>query len=393
MARKKRNEVLVGGFIAVALGLFVLLFFLKGTLSEFLRPSARLQAVFEDVRGLKAGDPVFFLGSKVGQVAGLEFSRRPWPRDFPELFPQESTGSGIARVIVSLSIDGRIRPFLRVDTPVEIAKNLTGNLSVLILEGKGIPLPLGQNLLRGSPGVELTSVVSRVTGLIANAEPVIENLEVFTHRLRDMDSIEAAVKDAAQVIQQLREGIGPLQSTLRYAIDDVRSILSENRGDLRAVTTNLAAGTELAGRILERVDPAIADLRGAIVQLERAAGGVADTIAENRPGIDAVVDGARNALANAANITADIRRRPWRLLYRPSKEEEAEMDLYDAAWAYNLGAADLERSLRFLAARIETAPSGSASGEALRVAQKEVQESLRRHHEAEDAFWVRLKAR
>ncbi len=393
MARKKRNEILVGGFIAVSLGLFILLFFLKGTLAEALRPAAHLQVVFDDVRGLKAGDPVFFLGSKVGQVAGLEFSRRPWPQDFPELFPKDSAGVGVARVIVHLSIDGRIRSFIRLDTPVEIAKNLTGNLSVLILEGRGEPLPVEQSFLRGNPGTELTSVVSRATELIAKSEPVVENLEVFSRRLRNMDSIEVAVKDAAQILQQLREAIGPLQSGLRYAIDDVRSILSENRGDLRAVTANLAAGTEHAARILEKVDPAIADLRGAIAQLERAAAGVADTLAENRPGIDAVVDAARNALANAANITADIRRRPWRLLHRPSKEETAELDLYDAAWAYNLGAADLERSLRFLATRLEAAPAGSASAEALLAARREVEASLRRHHEAEDAFWERLKAR
>jgi len=155
------------------------------------------------------------------------------------------------------------------------------------------------------------------------------------------------------------------------------------------MTANLAEGVELARKVLEKVEPAAGDLQAALSRLEEAAAGLGGMIAENRDGFSAIVEDARTAIANAANLTADIRRRPWRLLYRPSKSEEGSLDLYDAAWAYNLGAADLERSLDRLAAQLRKSP-GDASG-ILRNAYLQVEESLRRHHEAEDAFWARLK--
>ena len=67
------------------------------------------------------------------------------------------------------------------------------------------------------------------------------------------------------------------------------------------------------------------------------------------------------------------------------------MDLYDAAWAYNLGATELNRSIRDLAARLESDPQGMRQPEQLEEARKQLAQSLRKHREAEEKFWERLK--
>ena len=366
MARKHRNEILAGGFAALALGLLVLLFFLKGVLGEAFEQSGEIRAVFDDVRGLKSADPVLFLGSKVGRVTGVEIVPR-LEGDLAGLFPVEARQS--SRVIVTVRLPRRIIEQVRSDAPVEIAKNLTGNISVLIGRGNGEPLPPGRAILKGKPGVELAELTERLNGLLIRVGPVVEEFAVLA--------------------RQLREGLPPIQKDLAGALGEARGILAENRSDLRAMTANLAEGVELARKVLEKVEPAAGDLQAALSRLEEAAAGLGGMIAENRDGFSAIVEDARTAIANAANLTADIRRRPWRLLYRPSKSEEGSLDLYDAAWAYNLGAADLERSLDRLAAQLRKSP-GDASG-ILRNAYLQVEESLRRHHEAEDAFWARLK--
>ncbi len=391
MAAKQRNEVLVGGFILFAVGLFVLLLFLMGTLGGLFQGATDVRVVFSDIRGLKCGDPVSFLGSKVGRVTAVAFERRRWGEEAPALFPGE-TGE-TTRVVITLHVEGRVRRYLRTDTPVEIDKNLTGNLCVLLLEGRGGALAEGKTLLRGSPGVDLATIADRVNGMLVKAEPAIDDLSRFASRIASSRGVDEALEDMAQIARRLRDGIGPLQDELRETIQEIRSILGENRSDIRSTASNLAGGTELARKVLEKVEPAVEDLRDALVELKKTGSGIAGAIEANRPGIDAIVKDASAAISNAANLTADIRRRPWRLLYQPSRGESDALDLYDAAWAYNLGASELERCLRDLSSRMATDPQGARDPEALRVAYREVEESLRRHKEAEDAFYARLKGR
>jgi ABC-type transporter Mla subunit MlaD len=366
MARKHRNEVLAGGFVVLALGLLVLLFFLKGTLGEVLEQSGEIQVVFDDVRGLKNADPVLFLGSKVGRVTGVEIVPG-LEAEKARLFPPEA--GPVSRVIVTLRLPRRIQEQVRSDSPVEISKSLTGNVSVLIGRGQGQPLPAERAVLKGRSGVELAELAGRLDALFLKAGPVVEQF--------------------ACLARQFQEGLLPVQKDLAGGLAEARAILAENRSDLRSLTANLAEGVALARKVLEKVEPAAGELKAALSRLEEAAGTLNGVVAENRSGLSAIVEDARTAIANAANITADVRRRPWRLLYRPSKSEEGSLDLYDAAWAYNLGAADLERSLDFLAAQLRRDP-GAENG-SLRNAYLQVEASLRRHREAEEAFWARLK--
>ncbi|MGH9361592.1 MAG: MlaD family protein [Thermoanaerobaculia bacterium] len=389
MPRKERNEVLVGGFVTLGLSLLVLLFFLKGTLREALEPVSDIQVALEDVRGLQAGDPVLYLGSKVGRVVSVVLARRDWGRELPELFPGEDGER--ARALLTLRLPKAVRGLLRADSPVEIDKNLTGNLSVLIGEGSGASLPEGAVVLRGKSGVDFASIAQRVHGLVEKVEPGIEELSGLLRRLGGSGEVESAVRDLSKLAHEIQGAVGPLRRKIDEALGEALAILGENRDDLRAVVSNLAESAALARRMLERVEPAADELRSALAALERAAASVGGTIEDNRPGIDAVVEGARASIANAANITSDIRRRPWRLLYRPSRGEAESLDLYDAAWAYNLGAADLERSLKELTAHLEKRRAGAGGEEALRTAYLKVEESLRRHLEAEEAFWKRLK--
>jgi len=391
MAIERKNEILVGGFILAGLGLFILLLSLMGTLGRIFEPTRNLQMVFSDIRGLKTGDPVSFLGSKVGLVKEVEFSRRNWGQEYPEIFPGDTRE--MTRVVISAEIPRRVYKHLRTDTPVVIDKTLTGNLTVLIQEGEGEPLPEEDAILRGSPGVDLNSMTGRFDRMLETMEPAIQDIAALTSRLADSQNLEKALEEVAALTRELHKGIGPIQEMLQAALEQAHSILSENREDIRTVAANLAKGSELARRVLEKVEPASSKLDSALAQVEKAGSEVARTIKDNRPRIDGIIEDARSAIANASNLTADIRRRPWRLLYRPSESEAETLDIYDAAWAYNLGASDLERCLNSLAIQISSDPAGSRDPEKLRTAYLQVEESLRRHKKAEDAFWTCLQDR
>ncbi len=392
MKPKRKNEILLGGFILAALMLFVLLLSLMGTLGRLFEPTTEVRVFFSDIRGLKSGDPVSFLGSKVGRVTDVEFSRRRWGEEFAGLFPGESGER--TRVVITLEIPRRIHEFLRADTPVEIDKNLTGKLTVLLGDGTGGSLPLEGAALKGSPGVSLATIAGRVDETLKTLDPAIENLAGLMNRLAGSKDLDRAMEDLAIFTQQLSEGIGPIRELLAGSLQEMRDILRENRENIHSTTSNLAKGTELVHKVLEKVEPASGGLQKALDQVEKAGAALTDAIGDNRPRIDAIVEDIRRAIANAANLTADVRRRPWRLLYQPSEADLETLDLYDAAWAYNLGAADLERTLNNLSLQLTADPDGNSRNEAaLRTAYLEVEESLRRHREAEDAFWTRLRER
>ena len=391
MARKKRNEILVGAFVAVSLALLVLLLILKGTLSGLFSPQGQVQVVLEDIRGLKVGDPVFYLGAKVGGVTSVEFARKSWGREAVGLFPDEKGEK--TRVLITLSMPENVRKLLRTNSTVDIDKNLTGNISVLIGEGDGAVLPDERPLLKGSPGVELTEIAGVANSILLKFSPAVEDLAGLARRLAGSGDLETAAADLAGLARELREGLGAVRTDLDALLVEARGILHENRADIRAAASNLAEGSGLARRVLEKLEPAAGELRGALAQLEKAGSAVSGAIQGNRASIDAILEDVRTSVASATQLTADIRRRPWRLLYKPSKSEEESLDLYDAAWAYNLGASDLERSLRALTERLQADPEGKNTPEAVRFASKQVEESLKRHREAEEAFFKRLKGR
>ena len=68
------------------------------------------------------------------------------------------------------------------------------------------------------------------------------------------------------------------------------------------------------------------------------------------------------------------------------------MELYDAAWAFNLGSMELNRSLRQLVARLNTSEETTPDDEHLDLVYQNVRESLRRQREAEELLWERLRA-
>ena len=118
----------------------------------------------------------------------------------------------------------------------------------------------------------------------------------------------------------------------------------------------------------------------------------AQVIRDNRENFNMILEDLRATSTNASNLTAEIKRRPWRLLYRPSQEELKAMELYDSAWAFNLGSTELNRSLRDLMRFFENRPEEAANPEDLQLAYEKVRESLLRQREAEETFWNRLRA-
>jgi ABC-type transporter Mla subunit MlaD len=376
LQRKHRNETLIGAFMALGLLLFVLLLFLMGSLDPLLGHTTIVEANFPDVQTLEPGDPVYLFGMRVGKVISVNLL--------------DPVAGEPASIRVGLRIPMHCRKYLREDSRVRIDKTLTGNISVLIQEGSGKPLAEGARLA-GSPTADFGVVTEKVNAVLQEADKLVGTISSMVKEIEARGDLTGAVSDIAALVKEVRGAVIPLADQLRQALDQVDQMLTENRLDVRHTVANLKETTALAKNFTERMGTTPELVQQSISELEKAAAATSDLIAGNRSHVDTILEDLRAVSTNAATLTAEIKRRPWRLLYRPSEEEESEMDLYDAAWAYNLGATELNRSVRDLVSYLKQDRQGVPE-EKLKEAEERVHQSLLRQREFEDAFWQRLQA-
>ena len=384
MARKKSNEVLVGLFVLAGIVLFLVLIFAMGSFGGFLSPSARIAALFTDVQGLQPGDPVYLFGMRVGQVDSITVTRE--------------SESEPAKIRVAMSVPESYREFLRVNTKVHISKSLTGSLSVLFEEaredeiraGKGLPLPPGQ-ALEGVHVRDLAEMQADLDALLVDAKEAVASISRVVKDVEAKGDLPAALTDFAELAKETRAKIDALSTGMKETLESVDQLLQENREGIRETVANLKDATGTARSFLDKLGSTPEKLEESLVALKEAGRAVEGAVTENRTNIDVILEDLRTTMTNSANLTAEVKRRPWRLLYRPSESEKKALELYDAAWAYNLGATELNRSVRVLADRLNrTPPEGSGQTQLLERAIQQVRASLEKQRQAEERFWSRL---
>ncbi len=393
MSRKKQNEVLVGSFTVVGGGLFLLLVFLMGGLDGCVRDMTEVRAVFDDVQGLQAGDPVYLFGMRSGNVRAIELGK--------------GEAEGDARLVVTMAIPSAYRPLLRTTTRVYIDKTLTGNLSVLVQQNtidRGARLPEGRELA-GTPAADFGAIAQEAADVLQAAEEAIVAIQFIVDKTQKEGHVTKTLEGISGAANELRALLPTLSSEVKESLDEVdrtlvtvRETVEENRGSLRATLANLETGSASLDKLIASLERTPAEIQEVLAVVRRAAASVGDLVEENRVHLDSILTDLDTTAANAANLTSEVKRRPWRLLYKPTVEEMQALELYDSAWAYNLAATELHKSARNLAAHLERSPAADGTSDerdaryqaALKTALERVEASLRGKREAEEAFWARL---
>lgn len=341
------------------------------------RASALVEAEFPDVEGLERGSPVYIYGVRAGEVASVRIAP---PSDGER-----------ALVRVAMRIPAESARWLKRDAPVKIRKTAGGALAVWISEGEG-PLLRDGERLRGTVSADLNAVADRAGELVSKAEKLVGEVSAVIGEIRKEGSLTGALSNLNALLTELRDEVGPLRVRVREILDETRAMLEENRLDVRHTVANLKETSALAKTFVEQLESTPERLHRSLAEVEGAAAAVESLLAENRSHIDTILEDLRTASTNAAALSAEMKRRPWRLFYRPSASEIRAMDLYDAAWAYNLGATELERTVRGLSDQLTRAARDGKQLESLKEAEAQVRQSLRRYREAEETFWEKLRA-
>lgn len=363
LSERHRNNIRAGVFVTVALivcmGVVVALTDTLGRLSRRTHEYRVSFDVMSGVANLKSGSDVRVGGMQMGRV--LEVS---------PAFPDPASDEPLREIIVRFNIDRAVG--LRENAKVFVNAPLIGSDAWIDIPdvGAGTLLPEG-TLIAGTSGAGLlTSLVGpanadKVDDLFAmfpdiradytaSVKPTLENMKAITDDTRGFVTDLRTVrwpKWADQVDQimtwalTIREDIGVAVGDGRAILAESRGVVEENRDDIRQSIANVREISDIAKtQTMVKVN----QLLDSGQQGMDEAKGVLETLNADYAGWASNIDDALarfNLTAQQLKLASvELRRSPWKLLYRPSADELEHELLYDAARAFAVAAADLRAS-------------------------------------------------
>jgi methyl-accepting chemotaxis protein len=236
--------------------------------------------------------------------------------------------------------------------------------------GEGEPLDPG-SVIVGDAGTfsNLVSAANRlapaVTGLVDDVRdrtlPKVD--EVLDKTSSSIDNIDGTVarfgeaadrtSNAAQTVEELleanRENLNETLANLRDAsqraprlMDDANLLVSSWTGAADSVRETLDGTGERLNLVLEDAKVIAEDLKQTSKETTATVSEVHSLISGNRGKIETIISRLRDTSSTLNLASAEIRRSPWRLLYRPDGSQRESLDLYDTARRFAEGAASLQ---------------------------------------------------
>lgn len=358
--QNERNALKAGLFMVVAMGLIIgIVVGIKGV-GRFLEPSQTLLVTFglkDDIGGLAVGDEVRVGGYKVGVIRDIE------------LKIDATSAPGIH---ISFTMPKRFQ--LHKNAKLSVQGTLTG-VSWLNFEDLGSGEAMGPgDALVGRPSV-MSSLFASVGELAPELTGTARDIRTVTLPKVNttVDTFKGTGESATALLTQVKGKVDPIveryngvTDSAKSALDNVGSMFGDTKADFRTSMTNIREATatvkERLPSLFDRIDTlmakvttAVDDAGVALKDVQKVAANTRDIsisirqiINNNRGKIESMIASLKTTGDNLKNATAEVRRSPWRLLYRPGPGEMANLNLYDSARQFSDGAGQLSDAAKAL---------------------------------------------
>lgn len=328
MASDNRSAFRAGLFIVIGVILIVtIIVSIKGA-GHLVMPNQHRTVTFkltDDVGGLNVGDDVRIGGYKVGvvediDVAGLDTGEREPPT-----------------IVVDFAMPRKY--VLREGASIGIQGTVTG-VSWLNIDSLGVGQPIAQGVtLNGRPS-HLSTAFASISGIGNDLRALVADVKTTT--LPKINNTLDTFKQTG--------------TTGTEALANARDLLGDTKTDFRGTMSNLNASTgklkEKLPGILDKVDGTLAKLDGTVEDARAALQDIKASMANakeltaaakqvvvgNKGKLDGIIASLKATSDNLKNASAEIRRSPWRLIYKPGPGDEQNLQLYDSARQFADGA-------------------------------------------------------
>lgn len=339
MARKAHNEVAVGITVLVVLVLVTYIVIMLADWSTLLTPQQKITVKVPyriGLKGLIKGSPVHLGGIKIGRITDTWIGQ----------LDQTNESADEVYVFFTMKIPQKYQLFS--DCVLVPQSNVLGGQTLLSIEDLG----RDGEIVRDGQTVDLLLADSAMEAIKQefNADDPNSLLARVKYEVdRDKaDSIVTSVKDA---IGQLEEDVNDVANKLQETLDKAEAALDSARSTLEDI--------------------------GEVARDER---------------LDRFISNLTEVSVNLKLTSREVRRAPWKLLYKPKRKEFRIQALVDSAGAFAAGAERLDSAaLRLQKLLAVTEDEQLYDKDQIKSMLAELETSFEQFQEAERKFWDELK--
>jgi ABC-type transporter Mla subunit MlaD len=423
MQQIRRNNVIAGLFVVASLfGAIAISVILSDLMRRFESTSSYVVhfPLAVGARGLEVGSRVLLGGQEIGRVAGLGFRRVGEQEQLSGIDVDIHIDSDIelyrnAVIVLEQPILGSLstinilaagdpnQPLLAPGTPPSTPRPpITGRLAPGLLAQTGFGPEQVEELKTTLANAR--RITERIDTILAefepHAEPIFENADAavadvraITADLRErepawaekFDGVLDTFAGVSQNVREIADGIGDRSEQARELIGTAQAILDENREPVRNTIASVeSASRKIDQETLEDFGDTLDEAGDGIAGFSELVGTMTRTLETELPGVRKMLANFRLASDQLKLAAIEIRRAPWRLLYRPNTRELDSELLYDAARAYAMAVSDLRAASEALDA---LSRDGRATDpETINAMRNQLDEAFSRYDQAEQDF-------
>jgi ABC-type transporter Mla subunit MlaD len=363
----ERNALKAGLFIIVSIVLAGFIIVTVNGAVHVAEPTADRQVVFkltDDVSGIGIGDETRLGGFKVGVVKSIAVI-------------SENTPDGEPRIVVGFSLPTRYQ--LHTDSVITVQSTVTG-VACLNIEQLGSGAQTDEVV--GQPGA-----FSTLTSALRNGAP---ELATIVHEVRTVTLPKAnvAADNAGQALAQVRDVLGDSKSDIRGTLSSLHSTMDSVHDKLPGILDQVKSDLTLVQATLDHAQSSLSDLSMALSNARDITSSARSILLSNRGKIEGIITALKATSDNLKGASMEIRQSPWRLLYKPSPDEMANLNLFDSTREFADGAENLNdaaTALRDAAQDKQTDPA------TLHKLMQRLDDSFANFKEVENKLWTAVK--
>jgi phospholipid/cholesterol/gamma-HCH transport system substrate-binding protein len=391
--KKERNALRAGLFILIAIALTITVILAVKGGGRFAEGRVLRVVSFrlaDDIGGLRVGDDVRIGGWKVGLVKDIE---------------AVGLDGDDPRIQVTYSLPGRFK--LRENARIGVQQTLTGAASLNI-----------DYLGKGREFVETEVVVGRPdpkTALFASLSTAGGDIAAIAKDVRDttvpkanaaLDSFKSTGDSATALVGDVKKQVPPIVEKYNSVTEktgammqSITDMIGPSTTDWKGLIANLnaASGTvknelpammEKLNKTLESAQAAMEDMKSAVANVKDVSASLKQVIGGNESKLEGMIASLKTTGDNLKAASAEIRRSPWRLLYKPAPNEMANLNIYDSARQFAEGANELNDAATSLRDALKT---GGASQKEIQEMVSRLEQSFTKFREVEGKLWSEVK--
>ncbi|MCG8702205.1 MAG: thiamine pyrophosphate-dependent enzyme [Bacteroidales bacterium] len=431
----KKNEIIVGITVFAVLILTVYIIVLLADISKLTNEFQRVtfQVPYTNgLQGLSQGSPIHLGGFEVGQIVDTGISSEEGGEIFVSftmelpvqyklyencvLFPEQNILG--AKAILSIRelgdggrelADGDIAKIDLVDGTLEQIKkefDPTNPGSVLYVIKKEIDREDKDSLLGSlvasadnirevtdSLKYEVKADEQEGGTVLARFKHVAKNLDDITELIKaqlDQENSQAVLARIISSLAKLDDSLASLKGLVTENKDDIGEVVQSLKNSAKVIETELPSIVNKIDQVMEKADNGLETAKAALVELKETATGINEMITANRDRIDLLINNITETSSNLKLVSREVRRAPWRLLYKPNQKELEIQSTVDTAAAFASGAERLDSAAISLK-RVVSEMGDKISPDRLNDVLSELEMSFSQFQKAEEKLWQEME--